>query len=244
MDLLNVTCDTPEANLALDEALLDAVDAGAPATLRVWESPVPFVVVGYGNRLATEANLVACQVAGVPVLRRCSGGGTVIQGPGCLSYAVVLRIESAPELASVSGTNRYVMERVRSAIQRLVTAPVSVQGHTDLCVGTAANNSVWKKFSGNAQRRRQSALLFHGTLLLNFDLGLINRLLPMPSLQPEYRKARAHTEFITNLDLNRDLIIDALAAEWNAAPAPDRPLPSINQLLADKYAVRAWHEQR
>jgi lipoate-protein ligase A len=136
------------------------------------------------------------------------------------------------------------MEKMRSAIQRLVTAPVGVHGHTDLCLQIAANPPVWRKFSGNAQRRRQSALLFHGTLLLNFDLASINRLLPMPSLQPDYRSSRPHHEFITNLGLSREAVTAALAAEWNATTAPHRGLPALDRLLAEKYAVRAWHEQR
>ena len=37
----------PQEHLALDEAVLDAVEAGdSPSTLRLWEADVPFVVMG------------------------------------------------------------------------------------------------------------------------------------------------------------------------------------------------------
>ena len=55
------------------------------------------------------------------------------------------------------------------------------------------------KFSGNAQRRRRHALVFHGTILYGFDLSLIDALLKFPSAQPEYRASRSHSEFVRNI---------------------------------------------
>src|SRR5204863_6569004 len=111
--------------------------------------------------------------------RRCSGGGAVLQGPGCLNYSLVLRLDSHPALHTVTGTNRFVMERNRAALESFLirgTPPqealfsksdignwkseIAVRGHTDLALGD-------HKFSGNAQRRRRRAVLFHGTFLLN-----------------------------------------------------------------------------
>ena len=117
MKLLHLTLDSPEANLALDEALLDATDAGGDAILRLWESPQEFVVVGYGNDPALEANLQECRRQGVPVLRRCSGGGTVVQGPGCLNYSVTLPISAAAALETIHGANQFVMEKLRAALR-------------------------------------------------------------------------------------------------------------------------------
>src|SRR5262245_29464931 len=96
MRLLDYTFPTPEENLACDEALLDLCEAGhAPEVLRFWEPSSHFVVVGYANRIADEVNVTECRTRGIPILRRCSGGGTVLQGPGCVNYALVLRIGGA-----------------------------------------------------------------------------------------------------------------------------------------------------
>ena len=93
MKLLDLTLPSPAENLACDEALLDACDEnGGEEILRFWEAREPFVVVGYANKVATEVNLDACAAKKLPVFRRCSGGGTVLQGPGCLNYALILRI--------------------------------------------------------------------------------------------------------------------------------------------------------
>jgi lipoate---protein ligase len=52
--------------------------------------------VGYANKVAVEVNAAACAAGGVPIYRRCSGGGTVLQGPGCLNYSLVLRFAEHP----------------------------------------------------------------------------------------------------------------------------------------------------
>ena len=44
---LDLTLPSPAENLACDEALLDWCESGEGVeTLRFWESPVPFIVVG------------------------------------------------------------------------------------------------------------------------------------------------------------------------------------------------------
>jgi len=70
MKLLDLTLPTPAENVALDEALLDAAEAGEinDEVLRLWESPTVAVVVGRSSRVEEEVNLVACQEAGIPIL--------------------------------------------------------------------------------------------------------------------------------------------------------------------------------
>ena len=233
MNLLDLTLPSPAENLACDEALLDACEAGGPEVLRFWEARNHFVVVGYGNHAATEVEVEACRREGVPILRRCSGGGTVVQGPGCLNYAVVLRIESNPAWQTIPGANRAIMERNRAALESLLGRSVRVRGFTDLALGEL-------KFSGNAQRRHRQALLFHGTFLLDFDLGLIQRLLPMPSKQPDYRLDRAHEQFVTNLKVPAAEVKRALSGAWGGTASLSEP-PDFGGLLAEKYNRTEWN---
>ena len=241
MKLLDVTLDSPAANLACDEALLDLCEDEGAEVLRFWESGQHFVVVGYGNRIENEVNVEECKRRGVPVLRRCSGGGTVVQGPGCLNYAVTLRIPEHGLLTTVTGTNAFVMERNRLALMALLGSSVSVQGHTDMAIeiGKRVDEPRLMKFSGNAQRRRREAVLFHGTILYAFDISLLEASLATPSNQPDYRNKRRHSDFVTNLSLSASAVREALRSAWNAtekAIAPD-----INPLLNEKYNREDWH---
>jgi lipoate-protein ligase A len=241
MKHLDLTFANPAANLACDEALLDACDEEAgEEILRFWEPDLPFVVLGYANRAAEEADLEACRARNVPVLRRCSGGGAVLQGPGCLNYSLVLRLDRHAEIETIPAANGYIMERQRETLARLLKIPVSVQGITDLSITRDGGAGGYVKFSGNAQRRKRQALLFHGTFLLNFDLDLIEKILRMPSQEPEYRQHRSHREFVDNARASAEAIKAALRKTWNASDAGDKA-PVISAELLQKYESEAWN---
>jgi len=267
--ILDLTLPTPAENLACDEALLDLCENECVEILRFWESRQPFVVVGYGNHVASEVNVDECRRRGVPIHRRCSGGGTVVQGPGCLNYNLTLRIPEEGPLTNVTGTNEFVMERNRAALEGLLGASVSVQGHTDLAfaplgfrnrnpnpnrnpssepeitITKQTQGGPWLKFSGNAQRRRRNALVFHGTILHAFDLPLIDALLRFPSAQPEYRADRAHHDFVRNFPAPADAIRIALRRAWNADDlAPPPSATSIETLVREQYGNDAWNFRR
>ena len=237
MKRLDLPPQPPAENLAADEALLDWCETGAgDEVLLFWEPRETFVVVGYANKVATEVNVAACETRRIPIYRRCSGGGTVVQMPGGLNYGLILRINGTGATRNISTANKFIMERNCAAIASLgKTFDPSIRGHTDLCLGDL-------KFAGNSQRRRKNFLLFHGTLLLDCDLKLISELLLMPSLQPDYREGRPHESFITNLKLTAEKVKAAIAKEWNAAgDCKNPPLEEIKKLAREKYSTREWN---
>jgi lipoate-protein ligase A len=233
---LELTLPTPEQNIACDEALLLGCEEREEAeVLRLWESPQHFAVLGYSGKIAAEISLSACRRQRVSVLRRVSGGGTVLQGPGCFNYALVLKIAERAGLHDVRSTNAFVMERLRLALAPLVKSPITVRGFTDLTLGA-------QKFSGNAQYRKRRALLFHGSFLLDFDISLIEKLLPRPSKQPAYRRNRSHEEFLINLNLSSVAIKAALRKSWGAnEELKDIPFDAIDALVGNRYSKDEWN---
>jgi lipoate---protein ligase len=235
---LDRSCPTPEANLALDEALLEwcSLEPGREG-LRCWESTTPFVVLGRANAARTEVDLEACTRLGLPVLRRCSGGGTVVQGPGCLNYPLVLRLDRQPELAGITTTNRWVLGQHQAALAALLGEPVRVEGITDL-------TRRGRKFSGNAQKRGRTHLLFHGTFLLQFDLDLMQRVLRPPSRAPAYRMDRPHAGFVDNLRVTAEAVRQCLRGCWQATREFDDDLePLLSRLLRERYLLPQWHRR-
>ena len=237
MHLLDLTLRTPAENLACDEALLDAAETGAGGEiLRFWESRDPFVVLGYSCRIDAEVNLDACVAHSVPVLRRCSGGGTVVQGPGCLNYTLILRIpEHDSPLMNVTTTNAFIMKRHADALAHACPAgKIEVRGISDLTMGDL-------KFSGNAQRRKHHYLLFHGTFLYSFDLNLVEQLLLPPPRQPDYRANRTHRTFLKNLPIMAGTIRAVLRSCWKPAGLLSHlPLKEIHELAASRYTRPEW----
>jgi lipoate-protein ligase A len=172
----------------------------------------------------------------VPVLRRASGGGTVLLGPGCLCFSLVLGYDHAPGLNEIPASNRYVLARVARALAPVVSAVV--EGTSDLAVGA-------EKFSGNAQQRKRRFFLHHGTLLCGFDLALLARYLNPPERQPAYRRDRPHGAFVTNLAAGVHDVKRLLVEEWRPesvyAPVPGE---KVGELVAAKYSRAEWNRRR
>ena len=196
MQYLDLTLPTPEENLALDEALLEEAEtAGRPReALRIWEPSGVAVILGRSSQAASEVNLEACRRRGLPVLRRTSGGAAVVIGPGCLMYALVLSYQRRPEMRAIDHAHRMVLQTMADTLRTLVH-DVSCRGTSDLAAGEF-------KFSGNSVRCKRDHLLYHGTLLHDFPLELIDSLLAMPPHVPEYRAGRGHGEFVRNLSVD------------------------------------------
>jgi lipoate-protein ligase A len=238
MQLLPLTLPTPPENLALDEALLlEAEDGTAGEVLRLWEWPHAAVVLGSACRLADDVDEDACRRDGIPLLRRSSGGGTVLLGGGCLLYSLVLSYARDPALTEIHSSYRFILERVAAALADFVPG-AGPAGTSDLA-------AAGRKFSGNAQQRKRRHLLHHGTLLYRFDLAGVGRYLREPARQPGYRRHRDHEDFLMNLPAGADDLRRRLAAAWQAdALVSAWPAERVRELTANKYTRPEWIRRR
>lgn len=194
MILQDISFESPEENILYDETLLRLAEEGrGREVLRFWESPKLFVVLGRVSRPEDDINIENALRDRIPVLRRCSGGGTVMQGQGCLNYSLILSKETSPQLADLKGSYQFILGRVIHALKDLGVEALFHPISDIALVGTA------KKISGNAQKRSRKFILHHGTILYNFDLDAMGRYLRMPRTVPEYRLNRTHREFVANI---------------------------------------------
>lgn len=240
MRIFDYTFASPEENLAGDEALLEHAEAQGGEILRFWESPQHFVALGYTNKAETEADTSTCSALNIPILRRASGGGTVLQGPRCQSYALILDIAQRPEIATIASSNAWIMERQARAVSQVLAEPIEVSGHSDLTLRG-------RKFAGNAQKRKRRFTLFHGTILLEgFDLKLLARSLKMPSRQPDYRAERGHLDFVCALDIAQTDLKAAIASTWDARgelSAAEFPGETMQRLISERYGCDEWNRK-
>lgn len=234
MRYLDLTLPDAADNLALDEALLLQAESGdGVEVLRVWEYPRPVVVLGAGCNWAEEVYEANCTADSVPILRRSSGGGTVLLGRGCLLFSVVLAYDRSPRLDEIGSSYAYILERIGAVFPGLTPA-----GTSDLAMAG-------RKCSGNAQQRKRRHLLHHGTLLYDFDTALVSRYLRPPPRQPEYRGGREHTTFLTNLPLTADELKRRLRDVWQAETEEEGyPEALVRQLAAEKYSRAEWNRRR
>lgn len=237
MKFLNLSYETIQANLAADESLLIEAEEGKRGeTLRFWENPGFAVVMGSGGKHAEEFNPVACQSQKVPVCRRSSGGGTVVLGPGCLCYSLVLSLEARPYLEGITPSYQWILHQVGLALKDLCEA--IPEGSSDLS---------WDglKFSGNAQQRKKGHILHHGTLLYGFPTGVIPTLLPHPPREPDYRKGRNHLDFVRNLPETQQGLMDRLKKVFGATEEGTPPAQeAVLELVKTKYSLEEWVYRR
>jgi lipoate-protein ligase A len=239
MKFLPLTLSTIESNLALDEALLEEAESGGleHEVLRLWEAPYTAVIVGRSSRIDIEVNVERCAEEGVPVLRRCSGGTSVVLGPGCLVYSALLSVKLRPHLDNITLAHREVMSHFVNAFEMIpeLGGKVDWLGTCDL----VTNN---RKFSGNSLRCKRSWVLYHGTLLYDFPLEVIERLLGYPPREPEYRERRSHQDFLINLGVARECLAQSLRKVWGADEILEQwPEAKTAELLASRYMNSEWH---
>ena len=238
MKLLEFTSNSPAENLAIDEALLETAESAIdyPEVLRIWEPNAPMVVLGRSSPRSREVNIDYCRAREIPVFRRCSGGQTIVTGPGCLMYAVLLNYQKRPELRMLENAHRFVMEQMRSSLHSIGIG-TEMRGTSDLTIDD-------RKFSGNSLRCKRNWMIYHGTMICQFDLTLIGRCLNRPIREPEYRNGRSHIEFLTQLDVSSHELGQAMIGTWNAnSEFKNWPAEQARVLATEKYKSDAWNHK-
>jgi lipoate-protein ligase A len=142
------------------------------------------------------------------------------------------------QLPDINATHQFVLERMAQSLSTL-TPNIVRTGISDLAIPVAypqGGETRLHKFSGNSLRCKRTHLLYHGTLLYDFDLPRISRWLKMPPRHPEYRSARSHEQFVTNLPVPGDQMVQALIRGWQAGrPLDDWPRERTARLTREKY---------
>ncbi|MHB1414993.1 MAG: lipoate--protein ligase family protein [Chloroflexota bacterium] len=179
---------TVAENLAIDEEMIRAAAPEQRTALRLWWGDAPTVVVGNSEKPEVVADLVACERLGIPVVRRRTGGGTVLQTADVVNYSLTAPAPVGLDVRAAFAIGARVLV---GALARLGLR-AEMRGISDVVVGD-------RKISGNAQARRRGGLLVHGTLLVEVDLGLLEACLRHPPREPDYRRGRGHRDFLTSL---------------------------------------------
>jgi lipoate-protein ligase A len=165
---------------------------GAPATdyaYRVFEAEETLVVLGRSRKAEEDVDLERCARDGVPLLRRAGGGGTVVLSRGIVVVSVAGRTTFPFRLKEhMNAVNRLAV----SALESMGVKNLSIKGVSDIACGD-------RKLAGSSLYRTRDIVLYQGSLLVRPDFGLFDRYLRHPSNEPDYRRGRAHRDFLTCL---------------------------------------------
>ena len=199
---------------------------------------------------AAEVDLEAAAALGAPVLRRFTGGGTVWHDPGNFNVSVVIRPEDAlpvadPSLRRLPGLYRLVLAPLAAAVRSLGVAAELTERDIVAPGG---------KLSGVAAWIGGRALLVHATLLVDADLDALARVCNGPGAPGDPRWERTKSRRVGVTSLGRELgaapaaadveiaVLRAFGVDAAASTAlSPAELVATERLLADRYAVPAWH---
>ena len=186
MTLLRIIHDPPACgtwNMAVDEMLLEAVAKSGEPTLRFYQWSEPTLSLGYFQAVADRAlheASVAC-----PVVRRSTGGGAIVHDVE-LTYSIALPLVARWSAVATSVYDLFHQTLVLALANFGITATLCettlhpLAGEPFLCFERRAKGDVLvgtHKIAGSAQRRKQGAMLQHGSILLEKS-----------AFAPEFRK--------------------------------------------------------
>lgn len=253
----------PSFALAWSEARVDAAGEGAP-TLALWLPEGETVALGIGQSAARELDIEAVRRDGVRVVRRQSGGGAVLLYPGVLCWEAWAGTAEIAARSSAGAGGGSGIRQAYAVLTHPVLAALRGMGIDAFQAGicdVSVRRDGWehpKKLAGTAQLRRRSAVLVHGSLLVNPDIGRLARYLGFPSEQPEYRRDRSHRDFCVSVAelagggdapgfmrrVAEAIVSEATAAGWATTTPPEELDGAASALERDKYRSDAWNWER
>lgn len=211
--LLDTGLRSAAENMALDEAVLEAVAEGtAPDTLRFLRFSRPCVLVGLHQDVEQEVRLSYCLERGVEVNRRITGGGAVYFEPRHLGWEIIARWRD-PFPRRVEELYRFICESVAEGLRGL-GVDARYRPMNDIEVRG-------RKVSGTGGTSRGAAFLFQGTLLTDVDLREMLRCLRIPIKKLSDKEVESLKDRVTtlawelgeapSLDAVKSAIVDALS---------------------------------
>ncbi|MBU1084498.1 MAG: lipoate--protein ligase family protein [Candidatus Omnitrophica bacterium] len=220
----------------MDELLLTKAEEGRGGeVLRLWESCEYFVVLGRAGKLLDECFDGKCAEDGIKIIRRVSGGGTVLQGPGCVNFSLILSYGRDEKYGDIMSSYGAILGRIAGGFSakgvKLEYMPIS-----DLALSG-------NKVSGNAQARKKSFFLHHGTFLSSFDTDKVKRYLKHPPKEPAYRKGRGHDNFMGDIGIPVSEVKEILMKTFEAdIPSGfDDTDAKLRTLATKKYTSDEWN---
>jgi len=203
--------------LQLEEALF-RTDRRSWFITNEWDSAQPAaeaLVLGISGRPEQMLHVEVAQRSGIPVIKRFTGGGTVVVDSDTLFASFIVAEGALPHVKPYPEPMlAWSGELYADALQRCGVRNFAVRAN-DYCLHA---DGVDLKFGGNAQSISGKRWLHHTSLLWDYAPARM-ALLQMPARQPEYRRQRPHESFVQGLGASfpcRDAFGRALVAAAGA----------------------------
>ena len=239
--MLYIKPDSKEAafHFAVEEYLLDHSAIDQPIFM-IWQTERT-AMLGLYQVVSAEVDREYAKEAGIKIVRRQSGGGTIFTDPGTLLYTLILP-QAGSDLQAV--LREKLAGPVASALGKL-GIPAKVEGRNDILVEG-------KKVSGLAQYARRGRVCTHGSLLYDTDLDMLAAVLQVDEekiLSKAIKSVRSRVtnlrEYIATPVSTQEfwtLLEQKLAEHWELEEYKlnETDLAKVNEIYNQKYANPDW----
>ncbi len=245
--VIDLTVNTAAMNMALDEAISEAVRTKASLpTIRFYKWKPSAVSIGYFQGLKDEVDVELCKKTGVDIVRRRTGGGAVYHDSnGELTYSIIAPESFFPK--GITESYQTICGWIADALGKLGIAAEFKPINDIIAAG--------KKISGNAQTRRGGILLQHGTILYKLDVATMFSLLKVPKEKISDKfiadvKQRVTSVTDINPQITEQQLKDALVAAFTAdkdfefGVLTENEKSTAEKLVKGRYAADEWNYLR
>lgn len=190
--LLDTGARSAAENMVLDEVLLEQKAAEKiPHTLRFLQFSTPAVLVGHHQSVEEEVRLDYCREKGIEINRRLTGGGAIYWGKAELGWEIYIS-KTDPRIPSkIEDLYRKMGEASAHGLQRLGLRAY-FRPRNDVEVSG-------RKISGTGGTELSGAILFQGTLLVDFNVDEMLRALRIPTEKLQDKEIYSVKERVTCL---------------------------------------------
>ncbi len=184
-------CSAAE-NMALDELLLGwKAEERIPHTLRFLQFSSPTVLVGHHQSVEEEVRLDYCRSKGIEINRRLTGGGALYWGRAELGWEIFISRSDLRIPLSIEDLYRRMGEVAACGFSYLgVKADFRPRNDVEIH---------GRKISGTGGTEFCGAILFQGTVLVDFDVDEMLRALRIPTEKLQRREIESVKERVTCL---------------------------------------------
>lgn len=191
-------------------AVANALDDDAPDTIVLMSPREPYACIGYHQDLEREIDLGYCRAAGLPVLRREIGGGTVYLDGNQLFYHCIFN-------------RRRVPRHVDDIYRLFLRGPIETYRQLGIEARLFAVNDIVagdRKIGGTGAGTIGEAVVVCGSIIFDFDYEKMGKLLRTPSQAFQEQVERNLRRYVTSLKrelgrkVPRDHVRDLLVAQF------------------------------
>jgi lipoate---protein ligase len=190
--ILDTGARSASENMALDEILLELKAADKiPNTLRFLQFANPSVLVGHHQCVEEEVRLDYCRAKGIEINRRLTGGGALYWGRQELGWEIY-----------ISKTDPRIPSRIEDLYRRMGEASALGLRRLGVRAHFRPRNDVeidGRKVSGTGGTELTGAILFQGTVLVDFDVDEMLRALRIPTEKLQDKEIESVKERVTCL---------------------------------------------